>query len=221
MLRAEPQYCSSLGGALMTLKLYFSPGACSLSPHIIAREAQLDIKLDKVDFATKKTASGQDYLAINPKGYVPALELENGYVLTENPAIAQYLADQKPAAKLAPAHGTLERYKLEETLAYINSEIHKSYSPLFNPKISPEQRQDRIDYLHKRYSIVEKALSDRPYLFGENFSAADAYLFVVTRWAGMLKVDLSKFKALTAFQERVGQRPAVKAAIEAETAYKA
>jgi glutathione S-transferase len=205
----------------MTLKLYFSPGACSLSPHIIAREAQLDIKLEKVDFATKKTASGQDYLAINPKGYVPALELANGYVLTENPAIAQYLADQKPAAKLAPAHGTLERYKLEEMLGYINSEIHKSYSPLFNPKTSPELRQDRIDYLHKRYAIVEKALTDRPYLFGEYFSAADAYLFVVTRWAGLLKIDLSKFKALTAFQERVGQRPAVKAAIEAETANKA
>jgi glutathione S-transferase len=202
----------------MTLKLYYAPGACSLSPHIIAREAQLDITLDKVDFATKKTASGKDYLAINPKGYVPALELDNGQVLTENPAIALYLADQKPASKLAPASGSFERYKVLETLSYINSEIHKGYSPLFNPKIAPEQRQERIDYLHKRYPVVEKLLSEHPYLFGENFSVADAYLFVVTRWAGFLKVDLSKFTALAAFQERVSQRPAVKAAIEAENA---
>jgi glutathione S-transferase len=200
----------------MTLKLYFAPGACSLSPHIIAREAQLNIELDKVDFATKKTASGKDFLSINPKGYVPALELDNGQVLTENPAIALYLADQKPASKLAPAAGSLERYRTLEMLSYINSEIHKSYSPLFNPKIAPEARQDRIDYLHKRYAFVEKALSDKPYLFGENFSVADAYLFVVTRWSGFLKVDLSKFKALNAFQERVDQRTAVKAAIEAE-----
>jgi glutathione S-transferase len=200
----------------MTLKLYFAPGACSLSPHIIAREAQLNIELDMVDFATKKTASGKDFLSINPKGYVPALELDNGQVLTENPAIALYLADQKPAAKLAPASGSLERYRTLELLSYINSEIHKSYSPLFNPKISPELRQDRIDYLHKRYALIEKTLSDKPYLFGENFSAPDAYLFVVTRWSQHLKVDLSKFTALAAFQERVGQRPAVKAALEAE-----
>jgi glutathione S-transferase len=202
----------------MTLKLYFSPGACSLSPHIIAREAQLEIKLEKVDFGSKKTASGKDYLAINPKGYVPALELDNGQVLTENPAIALYLADQKPASKLAPANGTFERYKTLEMLSYINSEIHKAYSPLFNPKLPAEQRQDRIDYLNKRYPIVEKVLADRPYLFGENFSVADAYLFVITRWSGFLKVDLSKFKAVAAFQERVSQRPAVKAAIEAENA---
>jgi glutathione S-transferase len=205
----------------MTLKLYFSPGACSLSPHIIAREAQLDITLDKVDFATKKTSSGKDFLAINPKGYVPALELDNGQVLTENPAIALYLADQKPASKLAPASGSFERYKVLETLSYINSEIHKSYSPLFNPKVTPELRQDRIDYLNKRYPIVEKLLGEHPYLFGEHFSVADAYLFVVTRWAGFLKVDLSKFKALAAFQERVSERPAVKAAIEAENGTKA
>lgn len=201
-----------------TLTLYFSPGACSLSPHIIAREAQLDIQLDKVDFATKKTASGKDFLAINPKGYVPALELDNGQVLTENPAIALYLADQKPASKLAPAQGTPERYRTLELLSYINSEIHKSYSPLFNPKIAPEQREERIGYLHKRYAIVENALTGKSYLFGESFNVADAYLFVVTRWSSALKIDLSQFKALTAFQERVSQRPAVKAAIEAENA---
>lgn len=204
----------------MTLKLYFAPGACSLSPHIIAREAQLDIKLDKVDFATKKTESGKDFLTINPKGYVPALELENGQVLTENPAIALYLADQKPGAKLAPAQGTFERYRALELLSYINSEIHKSYSPLFNPKATPETRQERIDYLNKRYPIVDKLLANSPYLLGEDFSVADAYLFVVTRWATPLKIDLSQFKGLTAFQERVNQRPAVKAALEAESGAK-
>jgi glutathione S-transferase len=202
----------------MTIKLYFAPGACSLSPHIIAREAQVDVKLDRVDFASKKTASGKDYLTVNPKGYVPALELDDGQVLTENPAIAMYLADRNPAAKLAPASGSLERYKTLEMLSFINSEIHKAYSPLFNPKIAPEQRQERIDYLNKRYPIVDKLLVAHPYLFGDNFSVADAYLFVVTRWAGKLKVDLSNFKGLTAFQQRVSERPAVKAAIEAESA---
>jgi glutathione S-transferase len=202
----------------MTIKLYFAPGACSLSPHIIAREAQVDVKLDKVDFASKKTASGKDFLTVNPKGYVPALELDNGQVLTENPAIALYLADRNPGAKLAPESGSVERYKTLEMLSFINSEIHKAYSPLFNPKIAPEQRQERIDYLNKRYPIVEKLLVGRPYLFGDHFSVADAYLFVVTRWAGKLKVDLSNFKGLTAFQQRVSERPAVKAAIEAENA---
>ena len=202
----------------MTLKLYFAPGACSLSAHIIAREAQLDIALEKVDLGSKKTASGKDYLAINPKGYVPALELDNGQVLTENPAIALYLADKAPASKLAPPSGSDERYRVIEALAYINSEIHKSYSPLFNPKIAPELRQDRVEYLQRRYGIIEKQLSAHPYLLGETFGVADAYLFTVTRWSGMLKVDLSKFSKLAAFQERVGQRPAVKAAIEAESA---
>lgn len=200
----------------MALTLYFAPGACSLSPHIIAREAQLDVKLDKVDFASKKTASGKDYLSINPKGYVPALELDNGQVLTENPAIALYLADQKPAAKLAGESGTLDRYRAVEMLSFINSEIHKAYSPLFNPKVTPEQRQDRIDYLNKRYPIVEKALAAHPFLLGANFSVADAYLFVITRWAAALKIDLSKYTALSAFQQRVNERPAVKAALEAE-----
>lgn len=202
----------------MTLKLYFAPGACSLSAHIIAREAQLDIALEKVDLGSKKTASGKDYLAINPKGYVPALELDNGQVLTENPAIALYLADKAPASKLAPPSGSDERYRVIEALAYINSEIHKSYSPLFNPKIAPELRQDRVEYLQRRYGVIEKQLSAHPYLLGETFGVADAYLFTVTRWSGMLKVDLSKLPKLAAFQERVSQRPAVKAAIEAESA---
>jgi glutathione S-transferase len=219
MLRV-PQYQPIIRRSIMTLKLYFSPGACSLSPHIIAREAQLDITLDKVDLATKKTASGKDFLAINPNGYVPALELDNGQVLTENPAIALYLADQKPASKLAPASGTFERYRVLEALSYINSEIHKAYSPLFRPETTPEQREKQIEYLNKRYPLVEKQLAEHPYLFGESFSVADAYLFVVTRWSTFKKVDLSKFKALAAFQERVSQRPAVKAAIEAETASK-
>lgn len=200
----------------MTLKLFYTPSACSLSPHIVAREAQIDITLDKVDFATKKTDSGQDYLAINPKGYVPALQLEDGYVLTEGPAIVQYLADQKPASKLAPPNGSLERYKLQEALGYINSELHKTYSPLFNPKLPPEVREERVAYLHKRYPLIEKQLTGKQYLFGDHFTVADAYLHVVTRWARFIKVDLSQYSALSAFQERVHARPAVQAALKAE-----
>jgi len=198
------------------MKLYYAPSACSLAPHITAREAGIDLTLDKVDFATKKTASGKNYLEINPKGYVPALELDNGQVLTEGPAIMQYLADQKPASGLAPANGTLERYRLQETLGYINSEIHKTYGPLFNPKLPAEVRQERIDYLHKRYPLIESTLKGKSFLFGDKFTIADAYLFVTTRWAGVVKLDLSAYPSLTAFQERVAQRPGVRAALEAE-----
>jgi glutathione S-transferase len=198
------------------MKLYYSPGACSLSPHIVAREAGIDIELEKVDMGKKKTASDQDYLAINPKGYVPALQLDDGQVLTEGPAIVQYLADKQPDKKLAPANGTIERYRLQETLGYINSELHKTYSPLFNSKTTPELRQEREEYLKKRYAVLEKALAGKQYLFGDTFSAADAYLFTVTNWAGHVKVDLSDFPNLQAFQKRVAERPAVQAALAAE-----
>src|SRR5471032_1156914 len=161
------------------MKLYYAPGACSLSPHIVAREAGVDVELAKVDIKTKTVAKDGDYWAVNPKGYVPALQLDNGEVLTEGPAIVQYLADQKPGAGLAPANGTLERYRVQEMLGYINSEIHKSYSPLFSDKTSPEIRTEKIEYLRKRYAIIEKQLQGRDYLFGKNFSVADAYLFTV------------------------------------------
>ena len=198
------------------MKLYFSPGACSLSPHIVAHEAGIPLTLVKVDTATKKLADGGDYWAINPKGYVPALELDNGELLTEGPAIVQYLADRTPQAKLVPAAGTLERYRVQEMLGYINSEIHKTYSPLFRPTTSPELRKDREEYLRKRYQLIEQQLAKGPYLFGEQFTVADAYLFTVTNWANFLKIDMSAFPNLLAFQGRVAARQAVQAAMVAE-----
>ena len=198
------------------MKLYYAPGACSLSPHIVAREAGIPIELAKVDTKTKTIATDGDYWAVNPKGYVPALRLDNGEVLTEGPAIVQYLADQKPAAGLAPANGTLERSRVQEMLGYINSEIHKSYSPLFNDKTTPEVRAEKMEYLNKRYGLIEKQLQGRDYLFGKNFTVADAYLFTVTNWAHHVKLDLSAFPSLAAFQKRVAARPAVQAAMKEE-----
>lgn len=198
------------------MKLYYSPGACSLSPHIVAREAGLELALEKVDAGAKKTQDGRDFWTINPKGYVPAIELDDGQVLTEGPTIVQYLADKKPEKKLVPAAGTMERYRVQEMLGYINSELHKTYSPLFNPKTTPELRQDREAYLKKRYAFIEKTLAGRTYLFGDQFTVADAYLFTVTNWAAFVKVDLSEFPNLLAFQARVAERPAVQAAMAAE-----
>ena len=198
------------------MKLYYAPGACSLSPHIVASEAGINLDLEKVDLQAKSTASGQDYSKINPKGYVPALQLDNGEVLTEGPAIVQFLADQKPASKLAPAAGTFERYRLQEMLGYLNSEIHKTYGPMFNPAITPAERADKIAYLQKRYALIEQALGKHKFLLGDQFTVADAYLFTVTNWADHLKVDLSKFPKLQAFQKAVSARPAVQKALRAE-----
>ncbi|MGZ5038758.1 MAG: glutathione transferase GstA [Usitatibacter sp.] len=198
------------------MKLYYSPGACSLSPHIVASELGLDVQLEKVDLKSHKTAAGADFYAINPKGYVPTLQMDSGDVLTEGPAIVQYLADRKPEAGLAPANGTPERYHLQEMLGFINSEIHKTYSPLFSDKTSPELRQDRLEYLGKRYAVIEKQLAGRNYLFGDKFSVADAYLFTVTTWAHHVKLDLAPFPNVQAFQKRVAARPAVQAAMKQE-----
>jgi glutathione S-transferase len=198
------------------MKLFYVSGACSLSPHIVAQEAGIELRLQKVDLKTKTITSEGDFLAINPKGYVPALQLDNGAVLTEGPAIVQYLADLKPEKGLAPAAGTFERYRLQEWLTFINSELHKSYSPLFRPDTPAETRAERVAYLNKRYAIVEKRLQDHPYLMGAAFTVADAYLFTVTNWAPHVKLDLSAFPKLLAFQERVAARPAVKAAMMAE-----
>jgi glutathione S-transferase len=198
------------------MKLYYSPGACSLASHIVAREAGIAIELEKVDLATKQTASGEDFAKLNPKGYVPALRLDDGALLTEGTAITQYLADQKPVAALAPANGTLPRYRLQETLGYINSEIHKSYSPLFNPNTPEQTRTERVAYLQRRYGLLDQQLAGKQYLFGDQFSIADAYLFTVTNWAKMVKVDLSAFPNVLAFQKRVAERPAVQAALKAE-----
>jgi glutathione S-transferase len=198
------------------MKLYFSPGACSLSPHIVATEAGIPLELVKVDTGTKAIHREGDYWDVNPKGYVPALELDDGEVLTEGPAIVQYLADTRPAAGLAPANGTFARVRLQEMLNYITSEIHKSYSPLFRPDVLAAVREERLAYLKKRYALLEKRLAGRQYLFGGQFTVADAYLFVVTNWARGVKLDLAEFPNLQAFQKRVGSRKAVLRAMRAE-----
>ena len=198
------------------MKLFYTPGACSLASHIVAQEAGIKLDLDKVNLATKAASSGADFLALNPKGYVPALQLDDGSILTEGTAIVQYLADSKPAAGLAPANGTIDRYRLQALLGYINSELHKSFGPLFNPAVTAEVRAERQEYLGKRYAYIENELKGKSYLTGEKFSVADAYLFTVTSWADHVKIDLSGFPNLAAFQKRVAARPAVQAAMKAE-----
>lgn len=198
------------------MKLYYAPGACSLSPHIVLREADLRFELVKTDTKTKKLEGGGDYWAINPKGYVPCLELDNGERLTEGPAIVQYLADRAPTKGLAPESGSFERYRLQEWLNYISTELHKAYGALFTPTTPPDYKPIVMDRLALRYGLVEAALSQQPYLLGAGFSVADAYLFVVTRWANHVKLSLERFPSLRAFQARVGERPAVQAALAAE-----
>ncbi|HEX6995289.1 MAG TPA: glutathione transferase GstA [Gammaproteobacteria bacterium] len=198
------------------MKLYYAPGACSLSPHIVAREAGIELALEKVDIGTKRTESGRDFLAVNPKGYVPALELDDGEILTEGPAVVQYLADLKPESGLAPPYGTMERYRLMEALAFISSEIHKGYGPLFDPRLTAEARAERVAYMQKRFGLVERMLDGRPFLLGERFTCADAYLFVMANWKDYLKVDLSAFANVLAFHARVAARPAVQAALREE-----
>jgi glutathione S-transferase len=198
------------------MKLYYSPGACSLSPHIVATEAGIPLELAKVDVQSKTVAREGDYWHVNPKGYVPALELDDGQVLTEGPAIVQYLADRAPESGLAPANGSFERVRLQEVLNYLTSEIHKSYSPLFRPDVLPAVREERLAYLTKRYALIERQLEGRRYLIGDRFTVADAYLFTLTRWARAVKLDLSGFPNLEAFQKRVGSRKAVLEAMRAE-----
>jgi glutathione S-transferase len=198
------------------MKLYYSSGACSLSPHIVALEAGIALQFEKVDGKAKRTESGQDFWQVNPKGYVPALELDNGELLTEGPAIVQYLADLKPESHLAPANGTLARYRLQEMLGYINSELHKSYSPLFKEETPEVTRAERKEYLQRRYQFIEDVLAKQPWLLGDHFTVADAYLFTVTNWARHVELDLSGFPALLAFQKRVADRPAVQTVLEAE-----
>jgi glutathione S-transferase len=203
------------------MKFYYATGTCSLSPHIVALEAGLTLQLEKVDLKAKRTESGQDYWQINPKGYVPALQLDDGEVLTEGTAIVQYLADLKPESHLAPANGTLARYRLQEMLGYINSELHKSYSPLFNSDTPESVRQERKAYLRKRYTLLNDVLAKQPWLLGDHFTGADAYLFTITGWARHIDLDLSEFTALTAFQQRAAARPAVQKAMQAEGLIKA
>lgn len=198
------------------MKLYYSPGSCALSPHIVANEAGIPVELVKVDLKSKTVAAEGDFWSVNAKGYVPALALDDGQVLTEGPAIVQYLADLAPSSGLAPANGKFERVRLQEALNYITAEIHKTYSPLFKPDVLPAVREDRLAYLRTRYAFLEKQLEGRKYLFGDSFTVADAYLFAVTRWARGVKLDLAPFPNLEAFQKRVGSRKAVLEALRAE-----
>ncbi len=203
------------------MKLYYMPGACSLATHILMRESGQKVELEKVG-RDKKTESGANFLEISPKGYVPALRLDDGDILTENVVVHNYLADLKPESKLAPAPGSKARLKQDELALYITTEIHKTYSPLFNPATPDEVKKGQKDKLVQRYDLIEKLLSDgRPYLTGQNFATVDSYLFTVTRWAAAVGLDLSAFPKLLEFQKRVAARPAVHAALEAEGLLKA
>lgn len=198
------------------MKLYLSPGACSMAPHIVLRELALAADIEQVDLQAKRTKGGEDYSRVNPKGYVPALSLDNGEILTEVAVILQYLADQKPEAGLLPKAGTLERYHVLEWLNFISSEIHKQFSPFFNPKITPEWRENQVGLLGRRFDYVSAQLRDKAYLMGEKFTVADAYLFTILGWHQFANIDLGKWSALKDYHARVAARPSVQAAMTAE-----
>jgi glutathione S-transferase len=198
------------------MKLYYFSGACSLASNIALREAGLPFELVKVDRRTRKAADGLDYNEVNPKGYVPALTLDNGEVLTENVAVLQYIADRNPASKLAPPAGTMDRYRLVEWLAFISSEIHKNFSPLFRDDAPEDTKQYVRKVLSNRLDYLNRAIGDRPFLMGEQFTVADAYLFTVVGWSRHLNFDLGKWPQLQRYMERVGARPQVTEALKAE-----
>ncbi|WP_374658474.1 glutathione transferase GstA [Inhella sp.] len=198
------------------MKLYYSPAACSLSPHIVLREAGLPFELVKVSTKTHQLADGTDFFAINPKGYVPALQWDDGEVLTEGPAIVQWLADQAPDKGLAPPAGTRERARLQEWLNFITSELHKQFTPLFSPAWDDKAKAAARTVLDKRLAWVNDQLQGRDYLLGSQFSVADAYLFTVASWGQYVQIDVSQWPTLAAYLQRVAARPAVQAALEAE-----
>ena len=198
------------------MKLYYSPGACSLSPHIVARELGIAVELKKVNTKDKTFEGGGDYWKVNARGYVPALELDNGQVLTEGPAIVQYLADQKPDAGLAPRNGTFERYRLQEWLNFLTSEVHKQFSPLFKPNTPDDYKPIAKQNIATRFDWLDKQLEGKDYLMGKQFTVADAYLFVLLNWTRPTQIDLSKWPNLGAYQKRVAARPKVKEALQAE-----
>lgn len=198
------------------MKLYYSPGACSLSPHIALHEAGLAFEAIPAPTKTHQLPDGTDYYTINPLGYVPYLTLDDGRSLHEGPAIVQYIADQVPAKQLAPANGTYERYKLQEWLTFIGTELHKSFSPLFAPGTPDATKAASIDRIHNRLKWVESELTGKQYLMGDTFTVADGYLFTVTNWGQYVGVDLSAYPNLLAYRARVAARPAVQAAMKAE-----
>jgi len=196
------------------MKLYYSPGACSLAAHIALRESGVTFDLEKVDLGQHKTASGGDYYRINPKGYVPTLKLDDGEVLSEAAVVLQYVADKKPESGLAPKPGTMERYRLMEWLTFISSEIHKTFTPFFHPEAGSKDAA-KVQ-LAKRFGYVEKQLAKKPWLMGDTFTVADAYLFVVTNWTNIHEIDLSKWPKLKDFMARVKARQKVQEAMKAE-----
>lgn len=198
------------------LKLFHKPGSCSLASHIALEESGLPYQTEAVDLASKITASGDDFLAINAKGYVPALRLDSGEVLSEGPAILQYVADQVPAKKLAPANATIERYRLQSWLAFIGTELHKSFGAFFNPNAGSDWKGAALANIERRLGYTDEQLAGKSFLLGEDFSVADAYLFTVLGWAKYIKLDLSRWPNLLAYQARVAARPAVQAVLKAE-----
>jgi len=198
------------------MKLYFAPGACSLSPHIVARETGLPIDLEQVDNREKKTKAGKDYWSVNPKGQVPALQLDNGEMLTEGPVIVQYLADQKPGAGLVPPAGSMDRYRVQEWLNFITSELHKSFGPVFRPTTPDAYKVISKENIGKRFDWLDKQLKGRSYLMGDKFTVADAYLFTVLRWSSRIDIDVGKWPNLKAYMDRVAARPKVQEALKAE-----
>jgi len=198
------------------MKLYYAPGACSLASHIALHEAGIPFEIDKLHPATKTTAGGEDFMQVNPKGYVPTLRLDDGNILTEGAAILQYIGDQKPESGLAPRAGTMERYRLQEWLTFIGTEVHKSFSPMFNKAASDEVKDYARNLLARRFVHVEAQLADKPFLMGEHFTVADAYLFVVASWSNHVGFDLGPFPSVREYLARVGARPAVQAALKAE-----
>ncbi|HEX5139519.1 MAG TPA: glutathione transferase GstA [Dehalococcoidia bacterium] len=199
------------------MKLYYSPGACSLAPHIVANEAGLKVDAVKVDIPGKKTETGDDYWQVNFKGYVPTLQLDNGEMLTEASVICQYLADQKPDSGLAPKQGTMERYRLMEWLNFVAAEMHKQFGLLFNPKVTPEMREVQLAVIGRKLKPLDTKLADkRQYLMGDKFTVADAYAFTVLRWADKLKIDLNQWPNVKAYFERVGQRAKIRETLKEE-----
>ncbi|MGO4574230.1 glutathione transferase GstA [Microvirga sp. 2TAF3] len=202
------------------MKLYYSPGACSLAPHIVAAEAGLDVQLDKVNLSAKTTEAGQNFLNVNPKGYVPALVLDNGELLTEASVVVQYLADRAPASGLMPECGSMDRYRVQEWLAFIATELHKGFGPLWK-SASEEAKQAAIDNLHRRFGLLDKSLEGRSYLMGDRFTVADAYGFTILNWTHFHKIDLSSYPHLAAYMKRVADRPKVKRTLQEEGLVKA
>ncbi len=198
------------------MKLYYMKGACSLASFISLKEAGCDFDAAEVDHKTRRTRDGEDLNAVNSKGYVPVLRLDDGEFLTENVAVLLYIGDLNPSAGLAPREGTLDRYRLVETLAYINSELHKNFGPLFNPANSQDVKNMARSNLTKRLDWLEKSIGEKTFLVGDRFTVADAYLFVVLSWADRVDIDLKRWPALKRHNERVRARPQVIAALKAE-----